>query len=38
MGIFSPEKNNLLLRIFDLIKFLEERSELQGVSLERFLD
>lgn len=38
LGISSPEKNQLLLRLFELIRFIEERSELQGVALELFLD
>ncbi len=37
-GIFGQEKNSLLLRMFEMVRFLEERSEMQGVTLEGFLD
>lgn len=37
-GMFSEERTNLLLRIFEAVWFLEEKSKMQGVSLEEFLD
>lgn len=37
-GMFSEDRTNLLLRIFEAVWFLEEKSKMQGVSLEEFFD